>query len=113
MTWVAVSASVIRSDAIDRIAGKPEPADGETEDDGLIEDDGLRLALGDVDEDGDWLRLTLGLSEALELLEGDTDADGETDGEALLLGLVLALGETDGLVDEDGDTEALGLDAWM
>jgi hypothetical protein len=96
-------------------AGKPAPADGLTDDDGvgLTDDDGdveaLGLVDGLVDEDG--------LTDALGLTDGETDEDGETLG--LTLGLTLELfpadgdGLDEGLMEADalelGDTLADGL----
>lgn len=79
---------------------------------GEADDDGERLALGEierlVDDEGEMEGLGLTEAEALEL--GDTLGLGLTLGDSLLLGEALAEGESEGEADEDGDTLALALE---
>ena len=69
--------------------------EGDTEDDGLSEELGLKL--GETDADG--LKLALGESDELGLSEGDCEDDGERDE----LGESEELGERDGLTEEEPD----------
>ena len=103
-----------------RTAGKPAPADGETDDDG--ETDGESLEDGDVDCDGD--RELLGERDADSELDGDVELDGLTDDEKMTGSAMTSCRQTGwqtmtgsrcerripyGELEPDGDTEALSL----